>query len=191
MHIGPVLEAAREVQGFLEQHRARFCIIGGLAVQRWGQPRYTKDADLSLLTEFLEDEKWTDLLLSRFSPRYAEAREFALQRRVLLVRASNGTDLDISLGGLPFEKNCIARATPWHFEDGSHLLTCSAEDLVVHKAFANRPQDWVDISGIIARQGPALNETQILEELRPLTELKEQPEIVSHLEQMLGDNLGR
>ena len=36
-----------------------------------------------------------------------------------------------------------------------------------------------------------LNETQILEELRPLTELKEQPEIVSHLEQMLGDNLGR
>ena len=186
MHIGPVLEAAREVQGFLEQHSARFCIIGGLAAQRWGQPRYTKDADLSLLTDFVEDEKWTDLLLSRFSPRYAEAREFALLRRVLLVRASNGTDLDIALGGLPFERNCIARATPWQFEDGSHLLTCSAEDLVVHKAFANRPQDWVDISAIIARQGPALNERQIFEELRPLTELKEQPEIVSHLEQMLG-----
>lgn len=186
MHIGPVLEAAREVQGFLEQHRARFCFIGGLAVQRWGQPRYTKDADLSLLTDFVEDEKWTDLVITNFSPRYAGAREFALQRRVLLVRASNGTDLDISLSGLPFEKHCIARATPWHFEDGSHLLTCSAEDLVVHKAFANRPQDWVDISAIIARQGPALNERQIFEELRPLTELKEQPEIVSHLEQMLG-----
>lgn len=173
------------MQGFLEQQRARFCFIGGLAVQRWGQPRYTKDADLSLLTDFVEDEKWTDLLLSRFSPRYAEAREFALQRRVLLVRASNGTDLDISLGGLPFEKSCISRSTPWHFEDGSYLLTCSAEDLVVHKAFANRPQDWVDISGIIARQGLALSRAQILQELRPLTELKEQPEIVSHLEQML------
>lgn len=156
-------------------------------MQRWGQPRYTKDADLSLLTDFVEDEKWTDLLLSRFSPRYAEAREFALQRRVLLVRASNGTDLDISLGGLPFEKNCIARATPWRFEDGSHLLTCSAEDLVVHKAFANRPQDWVDISGIIARQGLALKQSLILRELRPLTDLKEQPEIVSQLEQMLSD----
>jgi hypothetical protein len=185
MHIGPVLEAAREVQGFLEEHRARFCFIGGLAVQRWGQPRYTKDADLSLLTDFVEDEKWTDLLLSRFPPRYAGAREFALLRRVLLLRASNGTDLDISLGGLPFEKNCIARATPWHFEDGSHLLTCSAEDLVVHKAFASRPQDWVDIAGIAARQGPALNKALIRRELRPLTELKEQPEILSQLEQML------
>ena len=88
MHIGPVLEAAREVQAFLEEHHAHFCFIGGLAVQRWGQPRYTKDADLSLLTDFVEDEKWADLLLSRFSPRYAEAREFALQRRVLLLHAS-------------------------------------------------------------------------------------------------------
>lgn len=187
MHIGPVLEAAREVQAFLEEHHAHFCFIGGLAVQRWGQPRYTRDADLSLLTDFVEDEKWADLLLSRFSPRYAEAREFALQRRVLLLHASNGTDLDISLGGLPFEKNCITRATSWHFEDGSHLLTCSAEDLVVHKAFANRPQDWVDISGIIARQRPALKQSLILRELRPLAALKEQPEIVSRLQQLLSN----
>jgi hypothetical protein len=84
MHIGPVLEAAREVQAFLEQNHARFCFIGGLAVQRWGQPRYTKDADLSLLTDFVEDEKWADLLLACFAPRYADARKFALQRRVWL-----------------------------------------------------------------------------------------------------------
>ena len=187
MHIGPVLEAAREVQAFLQEHHARFCFIGGVAVQRWGQPRYTKDADLSLLTDFVEDEKWTDLLLSRFAPRYTEAREFALQRRVLLLHASNGTDLDISLGGLPFEQNCIARATPWIFEDGAHLLTCSAEDLVVHKAFANRPQDWVDISGITARQGSALNTDLILRELRPLAELKEQPELVTQLERVLRE----
>ncbi len=185
MHIGPVLEAAREVQAFLEQNHARFCFIGGLAVQRWGQPRYTKDADLSLLTDFVEDEKWADLLLACFAPRYADARKFALQRRVLLLHASNGTDLDISLGGLPFEKNCITRATPWHFEDGSNLLTCSAEDLVVHKAFANRPQDWVDIGSIIARQGPALKQSLILRELGPLAALKEEPEIVSRLEQLL------
>jgi len=29
--------------------------------------------------------------------------------------------------------------------EDARLRTCSAEDLIVHKAFAARPQDWVDI----------------------------------------------
>ncbi|MFM8460173.1 MAG: hypothetical protein ACKOB0_14780 [Chthoniobacterales bacterium] len=172
MHIGPLLEAALEVQTYLEEHQARFCFIGGVAVQRWGEPRFT-------------DEKWTDLLLGKFEARYPGAREFALQRRVLLVRSKNGTDLDISLGGLPFEKNCIGRASRWLFADGRYLLTCSAEDLVVHKAFANRPLDWVDIEGVIMRQGPGLKTAQIFGELQPLAELKEEPEIVTRLKVLL------
>ena len=185
MHIGPILEAAIEIQKHLEEHRARFCFIGGMAVQRWGEPRFTKDADLSLLTEFVDDEKWTDLLLAKFEARYTGARDFALQRRVLLLRATNGTDLDVSLGGLPFEKHCIERATRWHFADGNYLLTCSAEDLIVHKAFADRALDWIDIEGVIMRQGAELNTAQILGELQPLAELKEQPEIVTRLQEML------
>ncbi|MEX1045675.1 MAG: hypothetical protein WEC73_06065 [Chthoniobacterales bacterium] len=176
-----------EIQTHLEEHEARFCFIGGVAVQRWGEPRFTKDADLSLLTGFVEDEKWTDLLLGKFAARYPGAREFALQRRVLLVRSSNGTDLDISLSGLPFEKNCIERASRWTFADGRHLLTCSAEDLVVHKAFANRPLDWVDIEGVVVRQGASLKTSQILRELKPLAELKEQPELVARLQELLRE----
>ncbi len=186
MPIGPILEAAGEAQKFLERHDAKFCFIGGVAVQRWGEPRFTRDADLSLLTEFVEDEKWVDLLLGSFVARYPGAREFALQRRVLLLKASNGTDLDISLGGLPFERNCIARASRWFFEDDSYLLTCSAEDLIVHKAFADRPLDWVDIERVIMRQGTSLNTRQILRELRPLAELKEQPDIVTRLQKLIG-----
>ncbi len=185
MHIGPILEAAGEAQKFLELHRAKFCFIGGVAVQRWGEPRFTRDADLSLLTEFVEDEKWIDLLLGAFAPRYPGSRDFALQRRVLLLRATNGTDLDISLGGLPFEKTCINRASRWLFEDGSYLLTCSAEDLIVHKAFANRPLDWIDIERVVMRQGTTLNTRQILRELRPLAELKEQPEIATRCQELL------
>ncbi len=185
MHIGPLLEAALEIQTQLEEYHARFCFIGGVAVQRWGEPRFTKDADLSLLTGFVEDEKWTDLILGKFEARYPEAREFALQRRVVLVRSSNGTDLDISLGGLPFERNCIERASRWVFAEGHQLLTCSAEDLVVHKAFADRPLDWIDIEGIIARQGAKLKAPQIIGELKPLAELKEQPELVDRLEELL------
>ena len=46
--MNPVLEAAAELQRFLESLRWRFCVIGGLAVLRWGQPRTTQDVDVSL-----------------------------------------------------------------------------------------------------------------------------------------------
>ena len=88
MQLNPVLEAARELEIFLRGEGGAFCFIGGLAIQRWGEPRFTNDTDASLLTRFVEDEKWIDLLLSRFEPRLAGAREFALSRRVLLLRAT-------------------------------------------------------------------------------------------------------
>jgi len=44
--------AAKEVADFMKARRWKFCVIGGLAVQRWGEPRLTQDADLTLLTGF-------------------------------------------------------------------------------------------------------------------------------------------
>jgi hypothetical protein len=51
-------------------------------------------------------------------------------------------------------------------------MTCSAEDLLVLKAFAGRVQDWLDVEGVIVRQGPRLDRQQVLAELRPLLDLK-------------------
>jgi hypothetical protein len=65
------------------------------------------------------------------------------------------------------------------------LVTCSAEDLVVLKAFANRDKDWLDVSGVILRQGKRLDASLIWAELRPLVELKEEPGILSRLEKLL------
>jgi len=52
-------------------------------------------------------------------------------------------------------------------------MTCSAEALVVLEAFAGRVQDWLDIEGIVVRQGDQLDRTLVLEELGPLMELKD------------------
>jgi hypothetical protein len=46
IHLARVLAAAEEIQGFLQKHNWRFCIIGGVAIQRWGEPRMTRDVDL-------------------------------------------------------------------------------------------------------------------------------------------------
>ena len=45
-----VIRAAAELQTVCEEECCRFCFIGGLAVQRWGEPRETVDVDLTLLT---------------------------------------------------------------------------------------------------------------------------------------------
>ena len=50
------------------------------------------------------------------------------------------------------------------------------------KAFAARPRDWLDIEGIIIRQTGKLDWTYIRNQLGPLTELKEAPEILIALE---------
>lgn len=52
----------------------------------------------------------------------------------------------------------------------------------MHKAFAARDRDWIDLTGIVIRRGRKLNVPQIWEELRPLVELKEEPEIITKLQ---------
>ena len=66
------------------------------------------------------------------------------------------------------------------------ILTCGAEDLVVFKAFAGRPQDWLDIEGIAIRQAARLDERLIWTELVPLLELKETPEDAGRLRAILA-----
>lgn len=190
MPLNRVLEAALELQEFCVDHGYRWCFIGGLAVQRWGEPRVTRDADLTLLTGFGLEEKFVDALLGKFAARRPGAREFALQSRVVLLQASNRVPLDIALGALPFEERTISRASGWQLPAGKSLITCCAEDLLVHKAFAAREQDWLDIRGILIRQHARLDLGQVRAELKPLVDLKEQPEILSRLEALIERCLG-
>lgn len=151
-------------------------------MQRWGEPRETIDVDLTLLTGFGDEDRHVQALLRHFEPRIKHAAEFALAHRVLLLRARSGVGLDIALAGLPFEETVVARSSLFAFPNQTVLRTCSAEDLVVMKAFAARPKDWIDVEGIIIRQTGHLDWSYIFLQLKPLAELKEAPEILKELE---------
>jgi len=105
------IEAALELQEFLDRQHLSFCVIGGVALQRWGETRMTSDADATVLTHWVNDESVTDLLLSHFATRIPKARAFGLQHRVLLLQTASGVALDIALGALPFEQNAVARSS--------------------------------------------------------------------------------
>jgi hypothetical protein len=85
-----LLDAAREVQDFCDQHDWRSCFIGGIAVQRWSQPRVTRDVDLTLLTGFGHEASFIETLLAHYTPRNANPAQFALRSRVLLLNSPSG-----------------------------------------------------------------------------------------------------
>lgn len=179
-----LLDAAEEVDGYCRRHGWRYCIIGGMALLRWGEQRMTKDVDITLLTGFGDEERYLRALLTDFAPLVPNALEFGLRNRVLPVRTKAGFKADIALGGLPFEEEAVRRATDYAFAEGVSLRVCSAEDLVVMKAFAARPQDWIDIEGILIRQRARLDWSYIYAHLQPLAELKENPELVTRLRRL-------
>ena len=96
-----VFKAAAELQTVCESQNWKFCFIGGVALQRWGQPRETVAVDLTLLTGFGNEEPFIQKLLEAFELRISGAAEFAWERRVLLLNSGNGVGLDITFGGLP------------------------------------------------------------------------------------------
>jgi hypothetical protein len=178
-----VITAAAELQTFCERRGWRFCFIGGVALQRWAEPRETVDVDLTLITGFGGEDAFIKALLTKFQPRIADAAEFARHHRVLLLRSDNGVGLDIALGALAFEESMVQRSSLFAFPPAIELRTCSAEDLIVLKAFAGRGQDWVDVERIIVRQTGKLDWTYIFDQLTPLAELKDAPNIIEQLEQ--------
>ena len=185
--MNPIFAAALELQGFCEGQGWRFCFIGAVAVLRWGEPRLTQGVDLTLLTGWGSEASFVDPLLARFSRRRPDARDFALRFRVLLLESSQRIPLDISLGAMPFEGRAVERASDFEIGEGAALRTCSAEDLIVFKAFAGRPQDWLDIEGIAARQAGRLDSDLVWRELRPLFKLKDEPETEDRLRSILED----
>ena len=183
--MNPIFAAALEVQRFCEARDYRFCFIGGLALQRWGEPRLTQDVDLTVISGFGNEHAYADHFLSAFTPRIPDARDFALRTRVILLVSRAGIPLDVALGAMPFEERAVDRSSPFPVAEGIGLRTCSAEDLIVFKAFAGRAQDWIDIEGIAVRQFRVLDVDLIWQELIPLLELKEDQHTTPRLRQIL------
>ncbi len=152
-------------------------------MQFWGEQRLTKDVDLTLLTGFGDEEKFIDELLETFPSRREDAKEFALRNRVVLLQTDGGIGIDISLGAFPFEELMISRARYREYIPTIKLKICSAEDLIVLKAFADRVRDWGDINSVLIKQ-ENLDWKYIYEQLTPLVELKEAPEILEKLEKL-------
>lgn len=181
-----LLQVAADLQAFLVEKQWQFCFIGGIALQPWGQPRLTVDVDVSLLTGVGREDEYVDALCERYRGRIDDARVFALQNRVLLLESADRTPIDIALAGFHYEEEVIGRARNHAFTESITLRICSAEDLIVLKAFAERTRDWADVESVVDRQGRRLDRDYILDRLDGLSVLKEAPQIMERVRSLLG-----
>lgn len=151
-----LIAAAGALTAWLEDAGAPGMIVGGVAASLLGRPRMTQDVDaLAALSE----DRWPILLEKApahdLAARIEDPLAFAARTRVLLMRHEpSGIDIDLILGGLRFELDAIAAATP-HRLGHLTIRLPRVEDLMIMKAIARRPRDMLDLEALMDRQPQA------------------------------------
>lgn len=170
----------------LRKYNNRGVIIGGIAVGLLGKPRYTADVDAMFLLPiedipgFLELARAEDIV-----PRIQNAEEFARKSRVLLLKhAPTETEVDLSLGILPFEEEMVERGITRSFANLSVRLP-TPEDLIIMKAVAHRAKDFEDIR-TLADKHPKLDHHRIEYWVKAFSGALEIPDLWEEVKQILN-----
>lgn len=161
-------------------------LIGGIAVIARGVPRLTRDVDATIaggtvgLVDLIERLREHQIV-----PRIDDAAEFAEAHQVLLLRhGPSGVDVDLSIGWLPFELDAMAAAQPLDVA-GVRVAVARAEDLIVYKAVAFRPQDQQDIERLLVLYGHTIDLARIRHLVAEFASALDEPERMDALEQII------
>jgi hypothetical protein len=127
--MNPQLEAAWQLHCFFTERQIPYFVIGGIAVQFWGEPRLTRDVDITIVVEPGEERGVAEDLLQHFPARIENALDFALQHRVVLLAIPSLCEVDISLLS-GYERQAAQRALEYELSDGRGIRLCFAEDLI-------------------------------------------------------------
>jgi len=136
----------------LDSKSIPYMIIGGQAVLLYGEPRLTKDIDVTLgvdidkLDELLNSIKKIDLLPL---PEYIE--DFVGKTFVLPVKdLITSIRVDFIFSKTSYEAQAIKNSNKIKIKD-SFVKFARLEDVIIHKIFAGRPRDLEDIKSILIK----------------------------------------
>ena len=149
------------------------------------EPRFTNDVDAVV---WAADAQWAPFLAAGrrfgFVPRIADALDFARQNRVLLLQHQpTCTAVDVSFGGLLFEREAIDRAIPVRLGRAIVKLA-TPEDLMVMKAVAGRARDWADIECLLVAF-PDADLNRVRRWVRDFADVLDSPEMEADLERLI------
>jgi predicted nucleotidyltransferase len=183
--IEPFRATIEALQRLLEKFDSRGVIIGGIAVGFLGRPRLTEDVGAMFLLSTLDIPRFLEIAKNEnIEPRILDADEFARKNRVLLLQHTpTETNIDISLGSMPFEEEMVERSIIQSTSTLSVRLP-SPEDLIIMKAVAHRPKDLEDIRTIVDKN-PKLDISRIEKWVKQFAQVLEMPSLWDDIEGIL------
>ena len=136
----------------LDKEGIPYMIIGGQAVLYYGEPRFTKDIDITLGID--ADSLSKVLVLAselNLTILVDDVEDFVKKTMVLpLLDAPTGVRVDFIFSHSQYERQAIERAKDVKFGKTS-VKFASLEDVVIHKIIAGRPRDMEDVSTILLK----------------------------------------
>lgn len=136
----------------LKKHSMPYMIIGGQAVLLYGEPRLTRDIDITLGVSF---NRLNDLLLvlqeTFLKPLPEDIESFVKQTMVLpSLDEVTGIRVDFIFSFTPYETGAIKRTKKIEILS-QEICFASPEDVIIHKIFAGRARDLEDTRTIILK----------------------------------------
>ena len=129
-----------------------YMVIGGQAVLLYGEPRLTKDIDITLGVGIEAFEKIKSMVSQLGLTVLSEDPEKFVRETMVLPLADprSGIRIDLIFSSFPYERQALKRARRVKLGNSS-ICFASLEDVVIHKIIAGRPRDLEDIKGMLMR----------------------------------------
>jgi predicted nucleotidyltransferase len=136
----------------LDQSVIPYMVIGGQAVLIYGEPRLTRDVDITL---GVGPDRLRDLLAVAESAGWQvlveNPEEFVLQTMVLPLKDSEtGIRMDLIFSFSPYERQAMERVKLLKMGKAA-VRFAAIEDVIILKMAAGRPRDLEDVRTILAK----------------------------------------
>lgn len=155
---GGLDQALRQVAQDLEELKAPFALLGGLAVSAIATPRFTRDIDLALAAP---DDTAAETLIHQLGyPVEATVEQSRAGRLATArLRGPNAVAVDLLFASSGIEDLVVAQARPLEILPGLILPVARPGHLLALKVLARddrrRPQDADDLRALLAEASPA------------------------------------
>jgi predicted nucleotidyltransferase len=153
----------KKIAAQLLKQNIPYMIIGGQAVLVYGEPRLTKDIDVTLgigvdewrrMEQVIQESGWQYLT--------SDVEDFVKETMVLPVKdKESGIRIDFIFSLSPYERQAIDKAIDIDL-GGVAIKFASLEDIVIHKIVARRPRDIEDAKSVLLKN-PAYDKEYIRE----------------------------
>ncbi|HOW56609.1 MAG TPA: nucleotidyl transferase AbiEii/AbiGii toxin family protein [Smithellaceae bacterium] len=169
----------------LERRNIPYMLIGGQAVLLYGEPRLTRDIDITLGVDVDKLKSIISLVADLALKILPENIETFVRKTMVLpvMHEETGIRIDFVFSLSLYEQQAIARARKVRILN-QEVNFAAPEDVVIQKIVAGRPRDIEDVRGILLRI-PKIDIAYIRQWLKDFSDALGDDEIKTRLESVV------